>query len=79
MRRWGELSVLSVPLVFQDAVIGALTVIETRAPRRFSPEDLRLLEILAGSAAVAVHNARMFRREAERTDACRRCSWPAAR
>ena len=65
MRRWGELSVLSVPLVFQDAVIGALTLIEKRAPRRFSPEDLRLLEILAVPAAVAVHNARMFRREAE--------------
>jgi GGDEF domain-containing protein len=65
MRRWGELSVLSVPLVFQDDVIGALTLVETRAPRRFGPDDLRLLEILAVSAAVAVHNARMFRREAE--------------
>ncbi|MCX6363088.1 MAG: sensor domain-containing diguanylate cyclase [Actinobacteria bacterium] len=65
MRRWGELSVLSVPLVFQDDVIGALTLVETRAPRRFSPDDLRLLEILAVPAAVAVYNARMFRREAE--------------
>ncbi|MEI6450337.1 MAG: diguanylate cyclase [Actinomycetes bacterium] len=65
MRRWGELSVLSVPLVFQDDVIGALTLIETRAPRRFSRDDLRLLEVLAVTAAVAVYNARMFRREAE--------------
>jgi GGDEF domain-containing protein len=65
MRRWGELSVLSVPLVFQDDVIGALTLVEKRAPRRFSADDLRLLEILAVPAAVAVHNARMFRREAE--------------
>jgi GAF domain len=54
-----------VPLVFQDDVIGALTLVEKRAPRRFSPDDLRLLEILAVPAAVAVHNARMFRREAE--------------
>ncbi|MCX6372340.1 MAG: diguanylate cyclase [Actinobacteria bacterium] len=65
MRRWGELSVLSVPLVFQDLVIGALTLVEKRAPRRFGPDDLRLLEMLAVSAAVAVHNARMIRREAE--------------
>jgi GGDEF domain-containing protein len=65
MRRWGELSVLSVPLVFQDDVIGALTLVEKRAPRHFSPDDLRLLEILAVPAAVAVHNARMFHREAE--------------
>ena len=65
MRRWGELSALSVPLVFQDDVIGALTLVEKRAPRRFSPDDVRLLEILAVPAAVAVHNARLFRREAE--------------
>ena len=65
MRRWGELSVLSVPLVFQDDVIGALTLVEKRAPRRFSADDLRLLGILAVPAAVAVHNARMFRRETE--------------
>ena len=64
MRRWGEFSVLSVPLVFQDDVIGALTLVEKRTPRRFSPDDRRLLETLAVPAAVAVHNARMFRREA---------------
>jgi len=57
--------VLSIPLVFQDAVVGALTLVETRAPRRFSPGDLRLLELMAVPAAVSVHNARMFRREAE--------------
>jgi GGDEF domain-containing protein len=65
MGSWGELSVLSVPLVFQDAVVGALTLVEKRARRRFSPDDLRLLEILAVPAAVAVHNARTLRREAE--------------
>jgi diguanylate cyclase (GGDEF)-like protein len=65
MQRWGERSVFSVPLVFQDKVIGALTVVEKRAPRRFTDEDLRLLELMAVPAAVAVHNARMFRREAE--------------
>ena len=65
MRRWGERSVLSVPLVFQDDVIGALTLVEKRAPRRFTADDLRLLELMAVPAAVAVHNARMFRREAE--------------
>jgi diguanylate cyclase (GGDEF)-like protein len=65
MRDWGELSVISVPLVFQDEVMGALTLIEKRAPRHFSPEDLRLLGLLAVPAAVAVHTARMYRREAE--------------
>ncbi len=67
MERWGERSVLSVPLVFQDEVIGALTLVEKRAPRRFTPDDLRLLELMAVPAAVAVHTVRMFRREAEQT------------
>ena len=65
MARWGERSVLSIPLVFQDEVIGALTLVEKRAPRQFTVNDLRLLELMAVPAAVAVHNARMFRREAE--------------
>jgi GAF domain-containing protein len=65
MRNWGERSVISVPLVFQDRVMGALTLIEKRAPRRFGPEDLRLLELVAAPAAVAVNTARMYRREAE--------------
>jgi GAF domain-containing protein len=65
MERWGERSVLSVPLVFQDEVIGALTLVEKRAPRRFTDGDLRLLELMAVSAAVAVYNVRVLRREAE--------------
>lgn len=65
MERWGERSVLSAPLVFQDEVVGALTLVEKRSPRRFTPDDLRLLELMAVPAAVAVHTARMFRREAE--------------
>ena len=67
MQRWGERSVISVPLVFQDEVIGALTLVEKRAPRRFTDDDLRLLQSMAIPAAVAVHTARMFRREAEQT------------
>ena len=65
MERWGEHSVLSLPLVFQDTVVGAVMLIEKRAPRRFSPEDVRLVELLAVPAAAAVQNARLLRREAE--------------
>jgi len=64
MELWGERSVLSVPLVFQDVVIGALTLIEKRARRTFTAEDLRSLGIMAVPAAVAVQNARLLRREA---------------
>ena len=67
MERWSERSVLSVPLLFQDEVVGALALVEKRAPRRFTPDDLRLLELMAVPAAVAVHTARMLGREAEQT------------
>ena len=65
MRRWGEQSVFSVPLVFQDAVVGAVMLIEKRSRRAFSADDVRLLELLAVPAAAAVQNARLLRREAQ--------------
>jgi GAF domain-containing protein len=65
MVRWGERSVLNLPLVFQDTVIGAIMLIEKREPRVFSPADRSLVELLAVPAAVAVQNARLLRREAE--------------
>ncbi|MFA4964767.1 MAG: GAF domain-containing protein, partial [Thermoleophilia bacterium] len=65
MRRWGARSALTMPLVFQEEAVGAITVVETREARRFSSEDLQVLELMAVPAAVALQNARMFRREAE--------------
>jgi diguanylate cyclase (GGDEF)-like protein len=68
MRRWGELASLEVPLVYGDEVIGVLCVAEReRRERRFTSEDQRLLELLAGPAAIAIRNARAYRKRAERT------------
>ncbi len=65
MERWGEHSIVSLPLVFQDKVIGALSLVEKRGPRTFTADEMRLLEVLAVPAAVAVQNARLLRREAD--------------
>jgi len=67
MEQWGELAAMTVPLVFQDAVVGCLTLIEKRYPRRFDDEERRLAALLAVPAATAVHNARTFRRQADQT------------
>jgi diguanylate cyclase (GGDEF)-like protein len=68
MRHWGELASLEAPLVYGDEVIGVLCVAEReRRERRFTPEDKRLLELLAGPAAIAIRNARAYRARAERT------------
>ncbi|MFQ3565751.1 MAG: GAF domain-containing protein [Aggregatilineales bacterium] len=67
--RWGgELSqgpfqtssVLAVPLVTQDRVIGVLEVLNKRGRSGFSPQDVDLLTAFAGQAAVAIENARLF-------------------
>ena len=66
MLAWGETATLAVPLHFRDqGVVGCLTLIEKREGRRFTQEDCELVVLLAGPAAVAVRNARLFRLQQE--------------
>ena len=66
MVEWGELATLAVPLHFRDmGVVGCLTLIEKREGRRFTDQDRELVTLLAGPAAVAVRNARLFRLQQE--------------
>ena len=58
--RHGWRSLLAVPLMREDQIIGALTV-RRRVPGEFSQETIELLETLADQSAVAIHNARLFR------------------
>ena len=64
--QWGEKSTLSMPLVYQGETVGCLTLVEKRAPRRFTDEDKHVLRQLAVPAAVAIHDARTRRVEEER-------------
>jgi len=52
-------SILNVPLMVKQDVIGVLEVMDTEVGR-FDVSDLRLLEPLAASAAIAVENARLY-------------------
>jgi GAF domain-containing protein/CheY-like chemotaxis protein len=66
----GYRSVLSVPLLVKDAVIGALSVGDAEG-RRFTEDEVRLAQAFADHAAVTFQNARLYteanrrRREAE--------------
>jgi excisionase family DNA binding protein len=60
MRSYGEKSILMLPLVFQGDTIGLLEACDRQRSRRYSPQELRLCRALAGHAAVALHNARLF-------------------
>ncbi len=63
----GPKSVLAVPLALHDQVVGVLTLVHT-LPGFFGESDLALLTAIAGQAAVAIDNARLFaesRKQAE--------------
>jgi signal transduction histidine kinase len=52
-------SLLVVPLINKQTAIGVVEVVN-KAGGRFNRHDLEILEILAGSAAIALENARLF-------------------
>jgi GAF domain-containing protein len=63
----GPESLASVPLRYGQRVIGTITMAKLGV-EQFDDDDLRLLEVVAGHAAVALENARLYasaRREAE--------------
>ena len=60
----GSISYLGVPLLMKDDLVGAITLC---APphRKYSPSDLEVAEELARRAALALDNARLYRRAHE--------------
>jgi GGDEF domain-containing protein len=56
-----QMSVLGVPLVFSGESLGLLTIIETARDRHFTHDDIHLAEALAGQAAIAYNNAKLYR------------------
>jgi PAS domain S-box-containing protein len=58
-------SIMYVPLVARGHVLGAVSFLSMTSERRFGPEDLQLAEELAGRAALAIDNARLYQ-DAER-------------
>lgn len=65
--RWDEKSGLVAPLLYGGELIGLLGCTEKRHVRHFTDEDKEFLELLAVPAALAIHNARVFREQEERT------------
>jgi PAS domain S-box-containing protein len=53
-------SVVAVPLLAQGKIIGALTLISTRADRRYAEHDLTFATEVGRRAGLAVENARLY-------------------
>ncbi|HSJ56987.1 MAG TPA: GAF domain-containing protein, partial [Anaerolineae bacterium] len=64
-KRWmadqGVASVLMVPMVVRDKVVGLLELMESQHPRDFTATEISLCQTLANQAAAALDNARLFR------------------
>jgi excisionase family DNA binding protein len=60
MRRDGDKCLLILPMVHRGQAIGLLEVLDHTRERRFSRQEMRLATAIAGQAAVALHNARVF-------------------
>jgi serine phosphatase RsbU (regulator of sigma subunit) len=54
-------SVMVVPMVTGDRVIGAIQLVSAESGRHYTQEDLSLAEEIAGRAAVAIDNAALYR------------------
>ena len=60
LTRHGYGSLLAVPLLREDELLGAIVVVRT-ATGPFPPEVVALLETFAAQSALAIHNARVYR------------------
>lgn len=69
-RRLRLTSIMVVPLVVQEEVIGAMTFVAAESGRHYTRADLAMAEEVASRAALAVANARLYR-EAQRAIAVR--------
>jgi PAS domain S-box-containing protein len=51
---------LAAPLLIGNRLVGAIAAVHSDPDREFGPEDLRLLELFAPQAAIAIENAQLF-------------------
>jgi len=58
-RRHGLVSYLGVPLVVKDEALGVLVFL-TREEHQFTEQEIEFLSTLAGQAAIAIHNSRLY-------------------
>ena len=61
----GFRSLLVLPLIFGDEVLGALTV---RSARPFGAEEIRFCKVVAGASANAIKNALLYREMTQKAE-----------
>lgn len=59
---------LGVPLLAGGHALGVISVLSDDPNRHFDQNDLRLLNIVAASASIAIENAQLYRQQTERVE-----------
>ncbi len=52
-------SMMCVPLIFRKRILGTIQVLNKTCDRNFDAEDLKIFQIMADQAAIAIENARL--------------------
>ena len=76
VRDLGLRAAVTAPLSAHGRVFGAVTFVSAESGRRFSPEDVELVEELARRAGIAVDNARLYTERGHIAHALRSSSCP---
>jgi diguanylate cyclase (GGDEF)-like protein/PAS domain S-box-containing protein len=66
LQKNGAVSLLMLPLVVGEQVIGLVELDESERKREFTAAEIRLCQALADQAAVAIQNARLFQETRQR-------------
>ena len=72
----GISSILVVPMVVRDEILGAIVFMRSEPGNEFEPEDQRLAFTLAGRAALAVQNAQLYSRQTTVVEALQQAVLP---
>jgi PAS domain S-box-containing protein len=75
-QRLGGTSILSVPMVARRRTLGAIALVMTDDERTFGREDVELAADLAGRAALAMDNVRLYQQEHTVADTLQRSLLP---
>jgi anti-sigma regulatory factor (Ser/Thr protein kinase) len=73
----GVHSHVAVPLQAEGETLGMLAVVYGHSTRRYSPDDVPMLEELGRRAGLAIHKARVFEREHRAAQSFQEASLPA--
>lgn len=71
IQREGFISMLASPIIFGDEIIGVI-IVYTKYAHRFSNEEKKVLQTLAGMGAISIQNSRLYTRIFASEDSMRR-------